>query len=103
MISIEAEDCLPPCGQVGVAAGVASEGVRLVERLRARLRAVAAAVARAPRRPRALTLTRLGADPAAAGGQWLCEMEELAGAAPERPEALGSAAVLGWDEVRLLG
>ncbi|KAK9845805.1 hypothetical protein WJX81_002848 [Elliptochloris bilobata] len=93
-------DVLDGVLEVGVAAGVTTEAVRLVERLRARLRAVAAAVARAPRRPRALTLTRLGPQPAAAGGQWLAEMEELAGAAAERPEALGSAAALGWDEVR---
>ncbi len=78
---------------------MAGEAVRLVDRLRGRLRAVAAAVARAPRRPRALTLTALS-PPAAAGHAWLAEMEELAGASAERPEVVGAAAPLNWDEAR---
>ncbi len=72
--------------------------------MRGRLRAVAAATARAPRRPRCVTLTALGGRPAA-GGAWLAELEELAGAAPERPEGGGGgggggAAALSWDAVR---
>jgi len=95
-------DVLEAILEVGEAAGAAGEAARLVERMRARLRAVAAAAVRAPRRPRCVTLTALGGRPAG-GGAWLAELEELAGAAPERPEAAGGgggAAPLSWDAVR---
>jgi len=96
-------DVLDAILEVGEAAGAPGEAARLVERMRGRLRAVAAAAARAPRRPRCVTLTALGGRPAA-GGAWLAELEELAGAAPERPEGGGGggggAAALSWDAVR---
>jgi len=97
-------DVLDAILEVGEAAGAPGEAARLVSRMRGRLRAVAAATARAPRRPRCVTLTALGGRPAA-GGAWLAELEELAGAAPERPEGGGGgggggAAALSWDAVR---
>ncbi|KAK9828636.1 hypothetical protein WJX72_001237 [[Myrmecia] bisecta] len=84
--------------EVGQAAGVAQEAVRLVDRLRARLRAVATEVARCQRRPRVLSLE--GLSPLCLGGQWLPEMKELAGGADEWLQPGDQPLRITWDQVR---